>query len=153
MKKTFIIFLIVIALSLYIWDTNLFLSGYFGKKKQSQQVIDAKIDLLPHFTRATFIQKGRSPFVPYKESPKPAMKTPASNKKTSPAQAIVNPPPISINGIMWNSSNPVAIINFTDGSSIVAKKGQMLKGNILVKNIDKNQVEVEYSGKSFLIKK
>jgi hypothetical protein len=153
MKKTFIILLIVVALPLYIWDTNLFLSNYFGKRKQSQQIIDAKIDLLPHFAKATFVQKGRSPFVPYKELPKPAIKTQVIAKKTSSAQAIVNPPPISINGIMWNPSNPVAIINFNDGSSIVAKKGQMLKGNILVKNIDKNQVEVEYTGKSFLIKK
>jgi hypothetical protein len=54
---------------------------------------------------------------------------------------------------MWNASNPVAIINLPDGSSTVAKKGQVLAGGITVTAIEKNQVEVEYNGKSFWLKK
>ena len=54
---------------------------------------------------------------------------------------------------MRNGSNPVAIIILRDDSSTVAKKGQVLAGRIVVKNIEKNLVEVEYNEKNYWLNK
>ena len=154
MRRVIIIILVLTAIPLYVWDFYLFTAGHFKNGKRE------KVQVHSHDTRQAaiwvgnvhFVEKGRSPFTPNKELPKPlALKT--DKKKPVQSTAPANPPPISINGIMWNESNPVAIINLPDGSSTVAKKGQVLAGGIVVKNIEKNQVEVEFNGKSFWLKK
>jgi hypothetical protein len=157
MKKLLAIVLVVIAVPLYIWDVSLLLEGVFrtGKHRAGTVATGTTLKAVPGLeTVLHFTQKGRSPFVPYKEIPKPAVKV-NDTKKIQPAPSVVNaaPPPVSINGIMWNENNPVAIINLPDGSSTVAKKGQVLTGGIVIKNIEKNQVEVEYNGKRFWLKK
>jgi len=154
MRKIIIVILVLGAIPLYVWDFYLLTAGYFkqGRHPEKALVVSSvtrQSGLLPGDIH--FVEKGRSPFIPSKEQPKPLV----ANSKKKPAQptAPVNPPPISINGIMWNASNPVAIINLPDGSSTVAKKGQVLAGGITVTAIEKNQVEVEYNGKSFWLKK
>jgi type II secretory pathway component PulC len=154
MRKVLIIILVLIAIPLYVWDFYLLAAGQFkhGKKAEKVSVISRDTRQSAVFTGDVhFVEKGRSPFTPLKEAPRPlAIKT---DKRPAQPAAPANPPPISINGIMWNESNPVAIINLSDGSSTVAKKGQVLAGGIVVKNIEKNQVEVEFNGKRFWLKK
>jgi type II secretory pathway component PulC len=155
MRKLLIILLVLAAIPLYVWDFYLLAAAHLKHNKRSERVAVVLRDtkrsgLLPG--EVHFVEKGRSPFVPNKEQPKPVG---AKGKNKAPAKpaAPVTPPPISINGIMWNASNPVAIINLPDGSSTVAKKGQILAGGIVVKTIEKNQVQVEFNGKSFWLKK
>ena len=154
MRRVIIIILILTAIPLYVWDFYLFTAGHFkhGKREKVQVVSNDVRQSTILVGDVHFVEKGRSPFTPNKELSKPlALKT--DKKKPVQPTTPVTPPPISINGIMWNENNPVAIINLSDGSSTVAKKGQVLAGGIVVKNIEKNQVEVEFNGKSFWLKK
>jgi type II secretory pathway component PulC len=155
MRKLLIILLVLAAIPLYVWDFYLLAAAHFKHGKHPERVAvilrDTKRSgLLPG--EVHFVEKGRSPFIPNKEQPK-QLGAKSKNKASAKPTAPVTPPPISINGIMWNASNPVAIINLPDGSSTVAKKDQVLAGGIVIKTIEKNQVEVEYNGKSFWLKK
>ena len=159
MKKILVIILILIAIPLWVWNTNLVLTGALGHKKHSKSAVKTALTGINSSGNAAisahFEPKGRSPFTPYKEAPKPktSMNTQKKNAGQPVTRAPVAPPPISINSIMWNETNPVAIINLQDGSSTIAKKGQTLAGGIMVKTIEKNQVEIEFNGTSFWIKK
>jgi hypothetical protein len=155
MKRILVVLLVFIAVFIYVWDTHLFVAGYLGKTGQGPKTIIHQNfrDDLPRFPEVRFAEKGRSPFIAFKPSIKPALKSGTTVKKPSSSSISIVPPPIKINGIMWNPTNPVAIINFNDGTSTIAKIGQMLQGGITIKNIEKNQVEIVYSGKSFILKK
>jgi ABC-type lipopolysaccharide export system ATPase subunit len=60
---------------------------------------------------------------------------------------------MSINGIMWSDQNPIAVIAFQDGSSTLAKKGDVLQNGATVSVVEKNRVEVVFQGKKFWIEK
>ena len=155
MRKVIIVILVLAAIPLYVWDFYLLAAANLkhGKHQEKASVVlhDARRSgFLPG--EVHFVEKGRSPFIPNKEQPKPVGAKAKSKTAAKPAIA-VKLPPISINGIMWNASNPVAIINLADGSSTVAKKDQVLAGGIVVKTIEKNQVEVEFNGNRFWLKK
>jgi type IV pilus biogenesis protein PilP len=158
MKRLLIILLILIAVPLWVWDTHLVLTAAFADKNK-KHASDKSAKIAPTFAMSLgevhFVEKGRNPFTAYKETPKPKSPSPDSKKKVAQATqaAPATPPPITINGIMWNESNPIAMLNLADGSSTVARKGQTLSGGITVKTIEKNQVEVEFNGKSFWLKK
>lgn len=155
MKKILVLLLVCLAIPLYVWDTRLLLLGYFSKKHHSVAIVKASLNNTNiGNTDIHFIPKGRSPFLAFKEQPRAIVKTNPNKQKTEQAKPVTaNLPAISINGIMWNESNPVVIINMTDGSSVLAKVGQVLPGGITVKAIQKNQVQVEFSGNSFWLKK
>jgi hypothetical protein len=159
MKRLLVIILILIAIPLWVWNTNLLLTGALGHKKHLKNAAKAVMTGTHPGGNAAmsahFEPKGRSPFTPYKEATKPKASANTLKKNVSLPSARVpsNPPPISINSIMWNESNPVAIINLQDGSSTIAKKGQTLAGGIVVKAIEKNQIQVEFNGNTFVIKK
>lgn len=159
MKRILVILLIFIAIPLWVWNTNLVLKGAFAHTKHSKS--KAKVALTGMISNrdvavhTRFEAKGRSPFTPYKEDPKP--KFPANAFKKNFSQPVVGipavSPPITINGIMWNETNPVAMIQLSDGSSTVVKNGQTLAGGIVIKAIEKDQVQVEYKGALYRLKK
>jgi hypothetical protein len=161
MRKKILIILICIAIPVYIWDALLMFNGVSGA--QSKTKIISALDVTPkpgEFAFASlrivhFIETGKSPFLAQKEKPKPVETEKTSEKskteKTPPADA--KPPRITITGIMWNPSNPVAMVTLPDGSSTVAKAGQALMGAIEVKKIEKNRVQVVYQGNVFWIEK
>jgi type IV pilus biogenesis protein PilP len=157
MKKIFVILLILVAVPLYVWDTQLLLRGFLDKKKYAARTANVPVAMgntLQQGFSVHFIVKGKSPLLPYKEVPRPVNKKAEAAKKTGPVpSAPVSPPPITINGIMWNESNPVAMISLSDGSSTVVKNGQTISGGIVIKAIEKDQVEVEYKGALFKLKK
>jgi hypothetical protein len=155
MRKVIIVILVLAAIPLYVWDVYLLAAAHLKHGKHPDRVAVVLRDtkrsgLLPG--EVHFVEKGRSPFIPNKEQPK-SVSAKSKNKASAKPTAPVTPPLISINGIMWNASNPVAIINLADGSSTVAKKDQVLAGGIVVKTIEKNQVEVEFNGNRFWLKK
>jgi len=154
MKKALLILLILSAVCLYSWDGFLVFRILAGKSSPAAATPPVQVAaLMPmHLMRvAHFVEQGKSPFLPYKEMPKPriAASVPAGPAATKAAEPL---PAISLNGIMWSETNPVAIINLPDGSSTVAKPGQMLLGTILVKKINKGQVTVVFGKREYVLK-
>jgi hypothetical protein len=160
MKRILTILLVIVAIPLWVWNSYVIISAIV-KSPKDKTVISAiatmPVQAASNAIPATFTVKGKSPFVAYKELPKPAI-TAIQPKKNTVNTAPVNTAPVrpldvSVNGIMWNTNNPLAMLKLPDGSSTVAKQGQELSGGILVKTIEKNQVEIVFNGQSFWLKK
>ena len=149
-NRAFFLILLVLAVPLYLWDTHTLLSGLFAHKKasavQSQGITAAPYPMLLNSPK--FVEKGRSPFLPFKEIPQPiAKQKPVAKTKTS---ASIIPPKVAITGILWNPTNPIAMMTFPDGSSGAVKAGQTV-GNIYIRTIEKNKVLIVYENKDFWI--
>lgn len=69
-------------------------------------------------------------------------------KKTAEARkpAPIKLPPLSLKGIAWDETEPLALIN-----DLVVKEGDMIQGARIVK-IDFDRVAVRYGSKKFVIK-
>jgi hypothetical protein len=157
MKKKAVLFLIAVAIPLYIWDSHIFLSGLFGSQKHAFRQADVQpaTQAMTYSSPVIHFQtKGRSPFLPYKEKPKPAGEVAATAKKTAvpKPKSVVSPPKISITGIMWHPTSPIAMVTMPDGSSTTVKAGQTV-GNFKFKTIEKTRVLVIAEGGEFWIAK
>jgi hypothetical protein len=158
MKKKTVLFLIALAIPLYIWDSHVLLSGYFGSKKhdfRQAAAMPAAQAFAFSVPAIHFQSKGRSPFVAYKEKPKPAGAPEGSGKKNAapkPAAPAVPPPKITITGIMWHPTSPIAMVTLPDGSSTTVKAGQTV-GSFKFKTIEKTRVLVIAEGGEFWIAK
>jgi len=103
-----------------------------------------------------FEKKGRSPFLAHAAPPKRAKPV---RRRRKPAPKVVKPakettmPTVTITGIMWNPSNPVAMVRLSDGSSAVAKAGMTLSGDIMVKKVEKQGIRVVWEGKEVFVGK
>jgi len=156
MRKIIIIVLIVVAVPLYTYNMYMLLRGslskYFDKKGSVTFATDTSNDLQSLIfiaTPAHFEKKGRSPFLPYPVSDKPVttiqkQKNPILPKETPKA------PSISINGIMWNPQNPIAMVTMPDGSSATVKVGQVIN-ELTIKKIEKTFIVVISGKKEFQI--
>ena len=80
-------------------------------------------------------QGGRDPLMPPTEKA-------AKVRKPAPTKL----PPLSLKGIAWDETQPLALIN-----DLVLKEGDTIQGAKIVK-IDFDRVQVLYSSKKFLIK-
>ncbi len=152
-NKIVFILLIVVAIPLYIYDALLLIGKVGGKNQTVTEVIkesDLSIDAIKI---VRFVKKGKSPLVAYKVKPKPVVKKQKKKVVKRKPKAAVKPPRIKITGIMWNPSNPIAMLTLPDGSSTTATKGQTLMGAITVKKISQSSVDVEYKGTTFTIRK
>ena len=87
-----------------------------------------------------FVKQGRNPFAEFTVTEKPKVEKIQSQIK-QPVKVIAELPKITINGIMWNAQNPLAMLGLPDGSSTVVKAGQTI-GDITVKKIEKTRVVV-----------
>ena len=156
MKKTILILLILCAIPLYSYNVFLLVKGILphSGKKSTPAVIEQSFDqLLLHSQKVVFVKSGRSPFLAFKE--KPPVPKQISVKKTSkhiiPTKA-PQKPAIKITGIMWSASNPLAMVILPDGSSTIVKEKNVY-GDILVKKIEKNRIQVILNKTSFWIDK
>ena len=157
MKNKAALFLIAIAIPLYFWDSHVLLSGLFAHKKPAsyhEAAFNAKQEFAFSAPMAPFEIKGRSPFIASKEKPKPIGAAQGSEKKSGvPKPAVtVSPPKITVTGIMWHPTNPLAMITLPDGSSTTVKAGQTI-GNFKFKTIEKNRVLVVVDKSEFWIAK
>lgn len=157
MRKKLIIILICIAIPVYIYNAWLITGGFFRGGPEiaedgSKKPIKTELSL-PSMRIVRFTEKGKSPFVPYKVKPKPVVSKRTVKPKVRKPKTEAKPPKIKITGIMWNPSNPMAMVTLPDGTSTVAKAGQTLAGSIEVKKIEKNGIKIVYKGNSFWIKK
>lgn len=155
MKKILLITLIIISIPLYSYDLFLLFRVFISSEENDldiQRSTNFSFDkLLMNAAPVRFEDKGKSPFVPYKVTPKPVVTvSPKLAASPSSAKEPPKPPAIVITGIMWNPSSPVAMITLPDGSSAVAKAGQNF-GSINVKKIEQNRILVVNEGKEFWI--
>lgn len=156
MKKILLITLILISIPLYSYDLFLLFRVFISSEKNEleiQRSTNFSFDkLLVNAAPVRFEDKGKSPFVPYKVTPKPVVTVSPKKLAATPSAAKEppKPPAIVITGIMWNPSSPVAMITLPDGSSAVAKAGQKF-GSINVKKIEQNRILVVNEGKEFWI--
>jgi len=154
MKNKVVFALVAVAIPLYIWDSHILVSGIFGTKTPaSRQTLNAPLkEPFSFFVPAPrFQNKGRSPFIAYKEKPKP-VEIAVVTKKTAAPKPIATPPKITITGIMWHPTNPIAMITLPDGSSSAVRTGQAV-GNLKVKTIEKSRMLVSAEGTEFWIAK
>lgn len=126
---------------------------------QAKTVISGKdrnlsIDKLVLNTIPVSFKKGnRDPFSPYKKEPvKTVVVTQKKPVKDIPKKEPPKPPSITITGIMWNPSNPIAMVKMPDGASTVAKPGVVV-GNITFRKIEQNRILVTNEGKDFWIER
>jgi hypothetical protein len=99
-----------------------------------------------------FEKKGRSPFLPYPVSDIPRQVDVLKVKKTNTPKEPVKAPSVTVNGIMWNPQNPVAMLGMPDGTSAVAKVGQVIAG-ITIKKIEKTFVIIIFEKKEYRIER
>lgn len=157
-RKLIIIILIIVAIPLYIYNTFLIIRGIRGEKPVVEKPltkVTKKPDLSKQLVQSPrFIEKGKNPFLAYKEKPK----APRKKKKKKVVRIVktpskVKPPRITISGIMWNPANPLVMLILADGTSTVVKRGQKVGDGIEVKTIEKNRVQITYQGHSFWLRK
>lgn len=159
MKKVLTILLICIIVPVYIWDVWLIVGGLYGKSAKSSSTgkqVESIVDDISfaNLRIVHFEKKGKSPFIAYKVKPKPVVKkAPVKKKVVKKPKEQVKPPRITITGIMWNPSNPVAMVTLPNGTSTVAKVGQTIADSIEVKKIEKSRMQIVYKGNVFWIKK
>ncbi|NLD93270.1 MAG: hypothetical protein GX639_11455 [Fibrobacter sp.] len=147
MRKTIIILLVLIAIPLYSYNVYVLIKGSLkGTQETSTMQINGKkatvsIENLRNIVEPViFVKKGRSPFVEFTVTEKTTVETRQVQIK-KPVKAVAEMPKITINGIMWNPQNPLAMLGLPDGSSTVVKAGQKI-GEFTVKKIEKTRVVV-----------
>jgi hypothetical protein len=154
-RKLFII-LVVIAVALYSYVAFLLTGGSLSSTVKKEIVKNEKkvnLDkLVLNSAMVHFENRGRDPFIPYKEIPvnlitkeKPKEFVAIAPKKEPP-----KPPSIAITGIMWNPTSPVAMVTLPGGTSTIAKAG-ITVGDITFKKIEKNRIQITSGGKDFWI--
>ena len=157
MKRKALWILIIVAIPLYLWDSYALFSGIFGSKKPSKHapIVLTPQDAALSIATVHFETKGRSPFLAFKEKPKPRDSLLVRSKKQSapkPAAPTAPLPKIVISGIMWHPTSPIAMVTLPDGSSSTVKTGQTI-GIFKFKTIEKNRVLVVVDGSEFWIAK
>jgi hypothetical protein len=155
MKKALLIILIITAIPVYIWDAWLLFGNAKNKNATARvQTKSGNHDLtLMVAGKVHFKESPRSPFLPYKEKPKPPAPKPTKALKRARPAKKVEPPKIIITGVMWNPSRPVAMVNLPGGGSAIAAEGAELAGGIKVLAVEKNRIRVASEGQTFWIEK
>jgi hypothetical protein len=158
MRRIVTIVLIAVAIPLYAWDIYLLVGGVMGggsgRPASVETAAPARTHRLATLPVVRYEKKGRSPFLARAPEPEPVVKkAPVRRRVVRTPEPPVDPPRITITGIMWNPTSPMAMLTLPDGSSTVARAGRELTGGIVVKKVDKNAVTVRYKGKEFRIEK
>ncbi len=155
MNRKILTLLIIIAVALYSYIAFLIAGGSFStpvKPVNSDKNRNLSIDkLVLNTIPVNFKNSKRDPFLPFKKEP--VKVAPVKVKKTVknvPKKEPPKPPSITITGIMWNPSSPIAMVKMPDGASTVAKSGTVI-GDITFKKIEKSRILVSNEGKDFWI--
>lgn len=150
MRKAIIIILVLGAAGIYTWDVLLLVKSSGDRaetaainRKREAISIDR---LLAQAEPVRFVEKGRDPFSPRQK----AVAAVQTVKGSAAGKTEEKAPVVTITGIMWNASSPLAMITLPDGSSTVAKEGQSF-GDITVKKIERTRVQIVYNKKTYWI--
>ena len=150
MRKILIIVLVAAAAALYTWDTYLLVRPservrLSAKTEKAEGVSVEK--LLAGSQKVRFVKTNRNPFLPHRQEAVSAVRsTHVDNKKEAP----VNPPKVTINGIMGDEKSPLVMLTLPDGSSAAVKAGQTV-GDITLKKVEKDRILIVYQKKNFWI--
>jgi len=155
MNRKILTLLVIIAVALYSYIAFLLAGGSFSSPEKTVKPDKSKklsIDnLVLNTVPVKFIESKRDPFLPFKKEPvKAAAKKVKESVKVVPKKEPPKPPSITITGIMWNPSSPIAMVKMPDGVSTVAKPGSVM-GNVTFKKIEKSRILVSSEGKDFWI--
>lgn len=155
MRKIFLLVLIIGAAGIYIYDVLLLVhpqKAVVETKAKEQATILSLDKLLADAKPVAFVLKGRDPFIPRKIEPKPVIVSSSPSTSTQKVHTPTDPklPLITISGIMWNPTSPIAMMTLPDGSSIVAKPGQVF-GEVIVKKIEKTRVQIGFNKRDYWI--
>ena len=158
MKKYLLILAIVVGLCLYAWDN---LEAWRDQLAHSRGVSNhvtmssLSIEKLSSQSRAIrFEEKRRDPFtmvtpqvVPVFQSATVNVSPPVVKKDTATAVPL---PAVSIVGMMWNPSSPIVNLRMPDGSTVLARSGQVV-GEITVLKIEQKRVQLKFGTREFWI--
>jgi hypothetical protein len=152
MRKVIIVILVGAALCVYTWDVMLVMrSPKSGSAESGKEALETvSIDkFLASAGQVQFIDKKLDPFTPHHSTIRTAVPK-AATTGTPAARVDAAMPKVTINGIMWNETAPLAMLTLPDGSSTVAKPGQSF-GDITVKKIEKARICIVVGKKEFWI--
>jgi hypothetical protein len=156
MRKVIIIILVVVAIPIYTYNMYILLRGTFSagvdKKNTVTYNTDTAVDIhamIAVSKTVHFEKKGRSPFIPYPVSDQPVKRIQVQKSQIVPKEPL-KAPSIIINGIMWNPQNPIAMLSMPDGSSVMAKTGQVI-ANVTIKKIEKTFIVAVFDKKEYRI--
>ncbi len=155
MNRKILTFLIIIAVALYSYVAFLIAGGSFSspvKTVKTEKSRKLSIDnLVLNTIPVKFKDNKRDPFLQFKKEPlKDTITTMKKTVKNVLKREPPKPPSITITGIMWNHSSPIAMVKMPDGASTVAKPGIVI-GNITFKKIEQSRILVSNEGKDFWI--
>lgn len=158
-RKILLVVLILIAVPVYVYDSFLvwrLVADRTDDRPSGESAETISVEALSNYPSSRYEKKGRSPFLAYAQKPKPKPKPTPSRRpvrRVSKPEKTVIAPSVTITGIMWNESNPMAMLTLPGGSSTAARVGQALSGGINVVKIERNRIQVEYEGKRFWIER
>jgi type II secretory pathway component PulC len=155
MKKTILIILILCAIPLYSYNIYLLIHSPDGNKNNtvSESDIESFDSWILKASAVTFTASDRDPFSPYKkDNSLPVEKVQQQEKIKELPKKVIPQPSMKITGIMWSSTNPVAMVVLPNGSSTVVKQGGIYN-DITVKKIEKSRLQIVYMGQTFFIEK
>jgi hypothetical protein len=150
MKKILIIVLVVAAAAVYIWDVYLLVrpSERVRLSAKSEKADAVSVEkLLAGSRKVRFVKTNRNPFLPHRQEAVAAVRPTRVDKKQ---KTPVNPPKITINGIMGDEKSPLVMLTLPDGSSAAIKAGQTV-GDITLKRVEKDRVLIVFQKKNFWI--
>lgn len=155
MRRYFIIFLVILAIPIYIWNVYLIVHGMLSSDQAKSLKSDnsaSTVTQLPLTTVVHFVEKGKSPFCAFATDNVVESKLPGEIKrdllhaqKSVPKKSVAAPiiPAVTISGIMWNPTNPIVMIILPDQSSVTARVGTKFSG-FEVKKIERTRVRLKY---------
>jgi len=73
-------------------------------------------------------------------------------KKENKPPAVVEPPPFTINGIMWDPKNPSVMLQDNRNQETQTLEKGVVWGDLTIISITQSSVKVKYKGKEFEIK-
>ena len=158
MNKKILVILLVVAIPVYLWDAWIVFGHRMNTQPEPAGASHSGVaeELTLKARIAVFTPRGKSPLSPVYVAAEPVKKVVVVPKSSPVVEVkpveVLAAPTISISGIMWNPSNPVAMVTLPDGSSGIAKAGSVL-GDITVVGVDKDQIRIVYKSKSFVIKR
>lgn len=143
----------LLVLALFIWGYNI----YQVRMRMAPKPIvpaqsgdrTAKSGSYNSFIRSTpYNPSLRDPF----EAPGPAGSVPSGKSKAIvPAlpAAPIEPPPYTINGLMWDAKSPSAFLADTRSGEVMMVNNGTLWGELKVITITQSSIKVKYKGKDF----
>jgi len=154
MQKKLITTLILVAIVVYTWNAWFLVKPQLPQKTAGNTVsVDSSsVQFIDISKPVTFTVVARSPFESAVVKVAPPRK-PTSSKRATTGTTVVQPtipkpitqpvssqaveaPRIQINGIMWNSTRPLAMIKLPDGTEQMVKIGDNILGRIDIKQIE-----------------